>query len=107
MTKSQIIKALKKMHFTGEELIANYGGNNIYYRQDKAKHDQAKRQALNILDRIKRIDQDKIAEIAKHTFMGRLEFNQNGYEYTAGQFYQLELPQAFAEVLSEYERQTN
>ena len=84
--------------FTSKDIVENYGGVNEYYREDKKVHDKARRQAREILARYTPTEAE-LLEASKRAFSGRLQWVNDRWEYTAGQFYDLELPQAIHAVL--------
>ncbi len=100
--KNKIIKLLNSVSFTDEETIANYGGNNSYYKHDLKVFNDNKRACLNNLKQIKRINTKKFIETCKNTWGGRLEYKGSHFEYSAGQYYTLELPQAIGAVVLSY-----
>ncbi len=100
--KNKLIKLLNSVSFTDEETIANYGGDNEYYQHDLKVFNDNKRACINNLKQIKRIDEKRFVEVCKNTWQGRLEYKGNHFEYTAGQYYTLELPQAIGAVVLSY-----
>lgn len=100
--KQEIIKLLNSVSFSDEETISNYGGNNSYYQYDLKVFNDNKKACLNNLKQIKRINKAKFIDTCKNTWQGRLEYKKNHLEYTAGQYYTLELPQAINSVVLSY-----
>ena len=102
--KKEILRLLDSVSFTDDETIANYGGNNSYYQHDLKVFNDNKSACLHNLDTIKRFSIVKFRKACNETWGGRLNFVGNSYrlEYTAGQFYTLELPQAIGAVLLTY-----
>jgi len=100
--KKEILKLLNSVSFTDNEIIANYGGINEYYKHDLKVFNDNKRACINNLKIIKRINKNKFIDTCKNTWSGRLEYKDNHFEYTAGQFYTLELPQAIGAVVLSY-----
>jgi len=100
--KKELIKLLNSVSFTDDETIANYGGDNSYYRHDLKVFNDNKKACLHNLKQIKRINKDKLIKTCKEVWGGRLSFDGKRFEYTAGQFYTLELPQAIGAVVLSY-----
>ena len=80
--------------------IANdyYGGINSYYMQDLKQFQDAKNEAVNLLQIYGTITEAEIKEACENSFSGRLSYEDGQFEYTAGQFYDLEIPDAVLSV---------
>ena len=106
MDKININNKLRKFleaHKFGEDLADNYGGVNEYFKTDQKRFNDAKIESLQLLKDLKYIYKREIVEACNRAFSGRLEYKNNCFHYTAGQFYDLEVPQAIRAVL-EYVR---
>ena len=101
--KIQLIKFLNSVDFGIE--IANdfYGGVNKFYLTDKKRFDIFKNDAINTIQQLGKITDGEIIEACERAFCGRLEYRGSHFEYTAGQFYDIEIPQAILAV-AEYIR---
>lgn len=100
--KNKLIKLLDSVSFTDEETIADYGGKNEHYKHDLKVFNDNKKACINNLKQIKRIDTKRFIDTCKNTWQGRLSFNGKDFEYTAGQFYTLELPQTIGTIVLSY-----
>jgi len=102
--KKEIQKLLDTCIFSTTENISNYGGVNEYYKADKKVHDEAVRNCKSLLNKIKSFKLVPFRQACKDSWAGRLGFIGNTYhlEYIAGQYYDLELPQAIRAVLKTY-----
>jgi len=102
--KKEIIRLLNSVSFTDEETISNYGGDNSYYQHDLKVFNDNMHACRHNLETIKRFSIVEFRKACNDTWGGRLNFVGNSYhlEYTAGQFYTLELPQAVGAVLLTY-----
>ena len=89
----------------GKQVFADmYGeGYEDAYRKDKQKHDTAKAEAQRLLSLL-RPSNEELYQASQDAFSGRLSWLADRWEYTAGQFYDLELPQAIRAVLEEVRR---
>lgn len=100
--KQEIIELLDSVSFTDSETIFNYGGYNEYYLADLNIFIKNKGEALDKLQGILKIDNTKLVKALTSAYGGRLSYNKGSFDYTAGQFYTLELPQAVNAVLDYY-----
>lgn len=100
--KREIIKYINSCKFNSDIFRDYYGGNKTGFNHDKREHDTARSRARNLLIRIKRMNKEKFLNACRNAWGGRVSFNGNELEYCPGQFYDLEKPQAIAEVLEYY-----
>ena len=102
----KIIKDFLKSVSFGKD-VANdcYGGVNSFYKQDKNRVNAFNRYIKDILPRLPDITEQELEEAFKNTFSARLELKGNYIKYTAGQFYNIEVPQAMAWALDYIQRQ--
>lgn len=96
--KNKLIELLNSVSFTDDETIANYGGNNQYYKADLKRFNEAKQNAITLFDKLDDIEDEEIIEACACTWSGRMSWVDDHFEYTAGQFYTLELPQAIEAI---------
>ena len=100
--KTEIKELLDSVDF-GKEVFNDYYGedNQKGYAVDKKRFNQARRQCINLLERLESISEAEMIDACKKAFSGRLEWNGKGRKmtYTAGQFYDIEVPQAISAVL--------
>jgi len=97
--KKELLKLLNSVKFDDEILMDYYAGDDMYYLKDKQVFDKAKAGAKELLKSVK-ITKAEMKEACKTVFSGRLEYDGVKFKYIAGQFYDLELPQAIYAVLS-------
>lgn len=100
MTK-EIKKFLNSVDF-GEEIKRDYYGDYTEgYNHDKLVFNQAKLECKKLLLTLGKISEQEMVDACKRAFMGRVEWNgqDKAITYTAGQFYDLEVPQAMQSVL--------
>jgi len=98
-TKTKLINFLNAEDF-GEEVFNDYygEGNRAGYMIDLKKFNETKTDAANLLSELGKISDEEIKEACERAFCGRLEFDGNNFHYTAGQFYNIEIPQAVLAV---------
>ena len=102
MDKININNKLKKFldaHTFGEDLADNYGGVNEYFKTDQKRFNDAKKNSFDLLMDLGPISKKEMKEASSRAFSGRLEYKNNCFHYKAGQFYELEVPQAVRAVL--------
>ena len=88
----------------GKKIQKYYYMDNVQgFAHDKRTHDTAKSQCKNAIKRLGNISLDEFITASKQAWSGRIEWTGNGIEYTAGQFYNIEAPQAMAAVLQRIE----
>lgn len=82
-------------------VIANdyYGGKTLAYKTDKNKVNAFNRYIKDIMARLPDITEEEFTEAIENTFAHRLEYKNGQIEYVAGQFYNIEVPQAIAWAL--------
>lgn len=97
--KKKLINFLNSVDF-GEDVFNDfYGeGNRAGYMEDLKKFNKNKTDAANLLAELGRITDEEIAEACARAFSGRLSFDGKTFEYCAGQFYNIEVPQAVLAV---------
>lgn len=96
----QIQEYIKSCKFNKKIFLDYYGeSNRSGFMHDKRTHDYARSRCKNILERLGEVRESEIIEACKHAFSGRLTWNGAKFEYTAGQFGNLEMPQAMEAVL--------
>jgi len=103
--KTTLIKFLNSIDFG--QMVANdyYGGINQHYMADLKQFNKNKNEAVNILQELGKITDDEIKDACKNAFSGRLEYNGDKFKYIAGQFYNIEVPQAVLAVAEYIKRQ--
>ncbi|MCK9371310.1 hypothetical protein M0R04_15460, partial [Candidatus Dojkabacteria bacterium] len=81
--------------------IANdyYGGKTLAYKTDKNRVNAHNRYIKDIMARLPDITESELIEAFASAFSGRLSLVNDNIEYTAGQFYNIEVPQAMAWAL--------
>lgn len=81
--------------------IANdyYGGKTLAYKTDKNRVNAFNRYIKDIMTRLPDITEGEFQEAIENTFSHRLEYNNGVIEYIAGQFYNIEVPQAMGYAL--------
>ena len=93
----EIKEFLNSVDFGNEIFKDYYGtGNEAGYKQDLKRFTDAKKEAMSLLAQLGTITESEMAEACKRAFMGRVKWHGTGrtITYTAGQFYDLEIPQA-------------
>jgi len=91
--KNEINNLLK-----GAVLDSNdYGGKNEYYNTDNKRIIDAKKRIKEIMKNMP--TDEKIKEAMTIIWGGRLSIENNKLNYTAGQYYPLELAECIADVL--------
>lgn len=97
--KTKLINFLNSVDF-GQEVFNDYYGesNRKGYMEDLKKFNDARNDAANLLSQLGKITDDEIKEACSRAFMGRLSFDGENFSYCAGQFYDLEIPQAVLAV---------
>ena len=100
-----LLEFINSVDFSVEN-VANdyYNGNNEYYQTDLKQFNVAKKEALNIMAQLGDIGEDELLEACKSSYGGRLDYVGGQFKYTAGQFYDLEVPMAVCAVLDKIQR---
>lgn len=89
----------------GDEIAMDYyGGLNKYYETDLKKVKGARQHCEQLIDELKHVKDEEILKSLPRVFSGRLSFINGSFEYTAGQFYNIEVPQSVEAVLEEIKR---
>lgn len=82
-----------------------YGGINEAYETDLKKVQRSRQDVSVLLGEISPVSDEELILALAYAFSGRLSFEEGyGFEYTAGQFYNIEVPQAVCEVLETVKR---
>lgn len=95
----------------GDEIAKDYyGGFVSSYEQDRKVVRDAQKEISNLLGQLSPITDEELLEALPRAYSGRLEYvpavfdTDHRFEYTAGQFYNIEVPQAVQAVLEEIKR---
>ena len=96
--KSKLIRFVNSINFGIK--IANdfYGGVNEAYLIDYERFSHFKNDAVNTLQELGKIEKEELENACKNAFCGRLEMKGDDFVYTAGQFWNIEVPQAVLAV---------
>lgn len=98
-TKTKLINFLNSHNF-GADIFAEYYGesNRAGYMEDLKRFNEAKTDAASLLSELGKITDEETKEACRRAFMGRLSFDGDNFKYCAGQFYDIEVPQAVLAV---------
>lgn len=85
----------------GDEIARDYyAGYTVGYIEDLKKFSRAKEKSLELMNTIGHVTPELLDEACKNAFSGRIEIVKDDKAYyTAGQFYDIEVPQAVLAVL--------
>lgn len=98
----------------GDEIRKDYYGDFVSsYEQDRKTVRKAQMEVSNLLGQLSPVTDEELLKALPSAFSGRLEYRpapfgtDDTFEYTAGQFYNIEVPQAVQAVLEEVKRNRN
>jgi hypothetical protein len=96
--KTKLIKFLNSVDFGIKIANDYYGGVNQYYIKDSNEWHKALNEAANTIQEIGTITEKEIIDACHNAFAGRLNWDGKRFSYTAGQFYDQEIPFAVLSV---------
>lgn len=98
---TQLYEFMQSVPFGDEIAMDYYGGINEAYETDYKRVRRAQQDVAVMIDKLSPIKDAELLEALPRAFSGRLSYNGGQFEYTAGQFYNIEVPQAVLAVLEE------
>jgi hypothetical protein len=99
-TVNKELEQFLRVHNFGKKVFNDYYGQQGLegYKADLKRFTEAKNNAKKLLKDLPNITEAEIVKACKDSFCGRLEYDGQ-FHYTAGQFYDIEVPQAVQSVL--------